>query len=41
MSNQYGEYFLATGLTPGDPDLEPEELDIAHEWVDQGRVRGR
>jgi hypothetical protein len=33
MTNQYGEYFLATGLTPGPTDLEPEELDLRHEWV--------
>jgi 8-oxo-dGTP pyrophosphatase MutT (NUDIX family) len=33
MTNQYGEYFLATGLTPGPSDLEPEELDLRHEWV--------
>jgi 8-oxo-dGTP pyrophosphatase MutT (NUDIX family) len=33
MTNQYGEYFLATGLTPGPSELEPEELDLRHEWV--------
>ena len=33
MTNQYGEYFLATGLTPGPSDLEPEELGLRHEWV--------
>jgi 8-oxo-dGDP phosphatase len=33
MTNQYGQYFLATGLTPGPPDLEPEELGLRHEWV--------
>jgi 8-oxo-dGDP phosphatase len=33
MTNQYGEYFLATDLTPGPSDLEPEELDLRHEWV--------
>jgi 8-oxo-dGTP pyrophosphatase MutT (NUDIX family) len=33
MTNQYGEYFLATDLTPGPSDLEPEELDLKHEWV--------
>ena len=33
MTNQYGEYFLATGLTPGPSDLEPEELGLKHEWV--------
>jgi 8-oxo-dGTP pyrophosphatase MutT (NUDIX family) len=33
MTNQYGEYFLATELTPGPSDLEPEELGLKHEWV--------
>jgi 8-oxo-dGTP pyrophosphatase MutT (NUDIX family) len=33
MANQYGEYFLATDLTPGPSDLEPEELDLKHAWV--------
>ena len=33
MTNQYGEYFLATDLTPGPSDLEPEELDLKHQWV--------
>jgi 8-oxo-dGTP pyrophosphatase MutT (NUDIX family) len=33
MTNQYGEYFLATELTPGPSDLEPEELDLTSEWV--------
>ena len=33
MTNQYGEYFLATDLTPGPSDLEPEELDLKCEWV--------
>lgn len=33
MTNQYGEYFLATELTPGPSDLEPEELDLKQEWV--------
>jgi 8-oxo-dGDP phosphatase len=32
-SSQYGEYWLATELTPGQPDLEPEELGLRHEWV--------
>jgi 8-oxo-dGDP phosphatase len=32
-SNQYGEHWLATGLTQGEPDLEPEELGLRHEWV--------
>jgi 8-oxo-dGDP phosphatase len=33
MTNQYGVYFLATGLTPGEADPEPEEYGIRHEWV--------
>src|SRR3984885_12588117 len=33
MANQYGEYFLATELTPGPSDLEPEELDLRCAWV--------
>jgi len=33
MTNQYGEYFLATELTPGPSDLEPEELDLTSAWV--------
>jgi 8-oxo-dGDP phosphatase len=32
-SNQYGEHWLATGLTQGEPDLEPEELGLVHQWV--------
>jgi 8-oxo-dGDP phosphatase len=32
-SSQYGEYWLATELTQGLPDLEPEELGLRHEWV--------
>jgi 8-oxo-dGTP pyrophosphatase MutT (NUDIX family) len=33
MTNQYGEYFLATELTPGPSDLEPEEIDLKCAWV--------
>lgn len=33
MSCQYGEHWLATDLTQGEPDLEPEELGLRHEWV--------
>jgi 8-oxo-dGTP pyrophosphatase MutT (NUDIX family) len=32
-SNQYGEHWLATDLVQGEPDLEPEELGMLHEWV--------
>jgi 8-oxo-dGDP phosphatase len=33
ITDQYGEYFLATELTPGPADLEPEELGLKCEWV--------
>jgi len=33
MSDQYGEHWLATELTQGEPDLEPEELGLRHNWV--------
>jgi 8-oxo-dGDP phosphatase len=33
MSNQYGEHWLATELTQGEPDLEPEELGLRCGWV--------
>jgi 8-oxo-dGDP phosphatase len=33
MSNQYGEHWLATELTQGEPELEPEELGLRHAWV--------
>jgi 8-oxo-dGTP pyrophosphatase MutT (NUDIX family) len=32
-SNQFGEHWLATGLTQGEPELEPEELGLRHAWV--------
>jgi 8-oxo-dGTP pyrophosphatase MutT (NUDIX family) len=32
MSSQRGDYFLATGLTQGPPDPEPEELGIRAAW---------
>ena len=32
-SDQYGEHWLATDLTQGEPDLEPEELGMRHAWV--------
>ena len=32
-SSQYGQHWLATDLTQGDPDLEPEELGLRHAWV--------
>jgi len=36
-TNQYCEYFLATDLTPGQPDLEPEEFGLLHEWLPRDR----
>jgi 8-oxo-dGTP pyrophosphatase MutT (NUDIX family) len=33
MSSQYGEHWLATKLTQGEPDLEPEELGLRCGWV--------
>lgn len=33
MSDQYGEHWLATELTRGKPDLEPEELGLRSGWV--------
>ena len=33
MTSQYGEHWLATGLTQGETDLEPEELGLVHKWV--------
>ena len=33
MASQYGEHWLATHLTQGEPDLEPEELGLRHTWV--------
>jgi 8-oxo-dGTP pyrophosphatase MutT (NUDIX family) len=32
-SDQYGEHWLATGLTQGETALEPEELGLRHAWV--------
>jgi 8-oxo-dGTP pyrophosphatase MutT (NUDIX family) len=36
ISEQYGEHWLATELTQGETDLEPEELGLRHEWVARG-----
>jgi 8-oxo-dGDP phosphatase len=33
MSSQYGSHWLATELTQGEPDLEPEELGLRSQWV--------
>jgi 8-oxo-dGTP pyrophosphatase MutT (NUDIX family) len=32
-SSQYGEHWLATDLTQGETDLEPEELGLRHAWA--------
>jgi 8-oxo-dGTP pyrophosphatase MutT (NUDIX family) len=37
MTNQYCQSFLATELTPGPSDLEPEELGLEHEWLPRDR----
>lgn len=33
LSSQYSQHWLATDLTQGEPDLEPEELGLRHAWV--------
>jgi 8-oxo-dGDP phosphatase len=33
ISNQGGHFYLATDLTPGEPDREPEEQDMRQAWV--------
>jgi 8-oxo-dGDP phosphatase len=37
ITSQGGHYFLATGLTPGEPDREPEEQDMRQAWVPRER----
>ncbi|MDX6342918.1 MAG: ADP-ribose pyrophosphatase [Trebonia sp.] len=37
MTNQYCQCFLASGLTPGPTDLEPEEFGLVHEWLPRDR----
>lgn len=32
FTNQFGDFFLATGLMPGPTDLEPEEYGLRSEW---------
>ena len=32
MTSQHGHYFLATDLTPGPPDREPEEIGMRAAW---------
>jgi 8-oxo-dGTP pyrophosphatase MutT (NUDIX family) len=36
-TNQFCQAFLATGLTPGPSDLEPEEFGLEHAWVPRER----
>jgi 8-oxo-dGTP pyrophosphatase MutT (NUDIX family) len=33
LTNQRGHFFVATGLTPGEPDRELEEQDMRQDWV--------
>jgi 8-oxo-dGDP phosphatase len=33
LTNQRGHFFLATELTPGEPDRELEEQDMRQDWV--------
>ncbi len=37
MTNQYCQSFLATELTPGPTDLEPEEFGLVHKWWPRDR----
>ena len=32
------DFFLATGLTPGEPDREPTEQDMRTRWFPRGEV---
>jgi 8-oxo-dGDP phosphatase len=38
MSSQRGRVFLATGLTEGEPDREPEEQDMRSAWFTRTEV---
>ncbi len=38
-SSQGFHVYLATGLTEGDPDREPEEQDMKHRWVPRGEFK--
>jgi 8-oxo-dGDP phosphatase len=38
MSSQRGRVFLATGLTEGEPDREPEEQDMRSAWFSRIEV---
>jgi 8-oxo-dGDP phosphatase len=39
-SSQFGEHWLATELTQGPTDLEPEELGLVHKWVTRAEFEG-
>ncbi len=38
MSSQRGRVFLATGLTEGEPELEPEEQDLRSAWFSREQI---
>jgi len=38
MSSQRGWVFLATGITEGDHDREPEEQDMHSEWFTRSEL---
>lgn len=37
LTGQAFDVFVATGLTPGEPELEVEEQDLVHRWVPRSR----
>jgi len=40
FTNQGCDLFLATGLTPGEPDREPTEHGMVHRWVSDDELDG-
>lgn len=38
LTSQRGRAFVATGLTPGEPDREPEEQDMRSAWFSRQEV---
>lgn len=38
MSGQRGRVFLATGITEGSPEREPEEQDMGTAWLSRDRI---
>lgn len=38
LTSQGFDVFVATGLTPGTPELEIEEQDLRHRWFPRGEV---